>query len=73
MVMERDGKYYAYRVSLMGPEALGDTTGENGERYCVFVRDLSAPVDSVWMWCETLEEAEGVMRTLHPSEERKGE
>ena len=46
-----------YTVKILQGEELNGLTGEYGERYCVLLRDLVNPLNSLWKWCATEAEA----------------
>ena len=53
-----------YNVKILQGEELQGLTGEYGERYCVFVRDLVNPLNSLWKWYATEEEAKRLEAAL---------
>mgnify|MGYP001609470915 CR=1 FL=1 len=49
--------YIRYIVRVFTSEELHGLAGENGERYCCFLRDRLDPLNSGWNWYATEQEA----------------
>ena len=43
--------------NILESSELQGLTGDNGETYCVFLRDLANPLNSAWAWFHTEQEA----------------
>jgi len=49
------------RIIVHSSDVLGQT-GPNGERLCVFLRDLANPLNSEWTWVNTDQEANEIIK-----------
>lgn len=59
-----------YTVKIYESEDLQGLTGENGERFCVLIRNNANPLCSTWIWTATQEGAKSIssdMTRLYPS------
>ena len=50
-------KIESHRITIYTTADLNGLTGDNGEQFCVFVRNFSRPLDSGWRWFATRPEA----------------
>jgi hypothetical protein len=49
--------YQRYSVSILESKDLNGLTGDKGEKYCVFVKDIKNPLLSGWKWILNMDEA----------------
>lgn len=57
-------------VIIFESKDLQGLTGDNGERYCVFFKDEANPLNSGWIWVNTLDEAQAIKaKYINPQHE----
>jgi len=51
------------KITLYESSELDGITGDHGETFCLFLRDLARPLDGGWLWFHTRDEALAYMDT----------
>ena len=48
---------------IFNSDTLNGLAGDNGEQFCLFIRDLHNPLNSAWAWFHSLADAKNWAKT----------